>query len=279
MVTFRQGFIWALLVNLFILPLHAQQNTTSGEAVTSTVKGVVIAARSWNVTPKASNLISHLHFIEGQSVRKGDLLVEFDTGLKALEVKLAEATHVRAGVLLDAAVDDLERQEKLKAREAVSLKSYRDAYFAVELAKAELETTKVQLEMASAILGAQKIHAPFDGRISAPLYRENAYVDLAEGTEIATIVSLDPIHVRAPVSIESILTRLRAGEFGKGFAEKIRIELKLSDGLVYKHSGQIVSIGVGIDPETGEGSLLISFPNPQGILRPGLPVLVTGYLD
>jgi len=136
----------------------------------------------------------------------------------------------------------------------------------------------VQLDIASAILDAQSIIAPFKGRITAPLYRENAYVDLTEGTEIATIVQLDPINVRASISVERLLTRLRAGEYGRGFADQIQVELKLSDGLVYKHYGKIISFGVGVDPETGQGTILMSFPNPKGILRPGLPVILTGYL-
>lgn len=273
----RFGLAGLMLVFLSIQPAYAQQTQEPGQDVTDTVVGIVSAANSWDVTPKVSNLISQLHFIEGQKVEKGDLLVEFETGFMQLEVELAEVARLQAEVRLADKEDDLQRQEKLKAREAVSVKSYRNAYFAVELAKADLKFAEVQLKKATAILGAQKIYAPFDGLISVPLYRENAYVDLTEGTEIATIVQLDPIYVLAPISVKRLLTRLKAGEFGADFAKQFRVELKLSDGLVYKHFGQIVSTGVGIDTATGQGTIVVSFPNPQGILRPGLKVSLTGY--
>jgi RND family efflux transporter MFP subunit len=273
-----RGVVWLILATAIAAPLGAQQAGTQGKKVTDTIPGVVVAARSWDVTPKVSNLIERLHFTEGQVVREGDLLVEMIDGFKLLEVELAQAAKERAAIVLEDAQDDLDRQEKLKAREAVSVKSYRDAFFAVEAAKAALKIADVELRIASAILDAQEIYAPIDGRITAPRYRENAYVDLTEGTEIATIVQLDPINVRVPISIESLLTRLRANEYDLKYAKQLSVELKLTDGLVFPQTGQIVSTGVGVDTETGQGTILVSFPNPRGILRPGLKVLVTGYL-
>lgn len=259
-------------------PVVAQQAAPQGDPVTDTVPGIVSAARSWDVTPRVSNLIGRLHFTEGQQVSEGDLLVEMITGFKELEVELAQAAKERAEVAVDDALDDLQRQEKLKAREAVSVKSYQDAFFAVETAKAALKIAEVELKIATEILNAQKIYAPIDGLMTQPRYRENAYVDLPTGTEIATIVQLDPINVRVQVSMERLLTRLRASEFDLEYARGMRFELKLTDGLVYPQPGKIISTGVGVDPETGMGTILMSFPNPRGILRPGLPVLVTGYL-
>ena len=270
--------IWLALVAMIAPPVGAQQTAPQADPVTDTVPGVVVAARSWDVTPRVSNLIGRLHFTEGQQVRKGDLLVEMVTGFKELEVELAQAARERAKVAVDDALDDLERQEKLKAREAVSIKSYQDAFFAVETAKAALKIAEVELKIATEILKAQKIYAPIDGRMTQPRYRENAYVDLTTGTEIATIVQLDPINVRVQVSVERLLTRLRANEFDLEYARGMRIELKLTDGLIYPQPGKIISTGVGVDPETGMGTILMSYPNPRGILRPGLPVLVTGYL-
>jgi len=114
-----RGLFWLILASLSSLPLAAQQAETNGQVVTGTIEGVVVAARSWDVTPKVSNLISRLHFTEGIEVEKGDLLVEMNRGFKQLERDLAEAVRDRAKVLLAEAEDDLQRQKKLKAREAV----------------------------------------------------------------------------------------------------------------------------------------------------------------
>ncbi len=64
--------------------------------VTSSAEGVVMAARSWDISTEFRNKINRLRLVQGQFVKHGDLLVEFDTGFKKLEVELAEAELVRA---------------------------------------------------------------------------------------------------------------------------------------------------------------------------------------
>jgi RND family efflux transporter MFP subunit len=276
------GLIWApapalaLALGLLAAPLEAQQSAATQQKAIEPVSGVVVAARSWDVTPRDNTQITRLYFTEGQEVKEGDLLVELDSGYKQLEVDLARAERDRAGVMLEDYRDTMQRQEKLKTRGAVSVKSYRDAYYAVETAEADLAIANVKLEMAKAVLAAQKIYAPFDGRITASNFRENAYVNRTR--EIATVVQLDPINVRATISAERLVSRLIAEEFGAGFGKTVRVELKLSDGAVYEYPGRIISAGIGVDTNTGQGTLTISFPNPDGILRPGLSVLLTGYV-
>ena len=43
--------------------------------------GIVVPARSWDVSAAAENQIDTVHFIEGQIVKEGDLLVTFDQGV------------------------------------------------------------------------------------------------------------------------------------------------------------------------------------------------------
>jgi membrane fusion protein (multidrug efflux system) len=43
----------------------------------------------------------------------------------------------------------------------------------------------------------------------------------------------------------------------------------LSDGSIYKYKGKIDFIDRNVDPSTGSILLQASFPNPEGLLRPG----------
>lgn len=252
-------------------------HAASAQTITSTVEGIVVPARAWDVSAEVSNKISRLHFIEGQIVAEGDLLVEFDTGFKQLELDLAEARLAEAEVAVAEASEVLARQEELRETDTVSEARYRDALFALRRAEAAYQTLAVQRDMARIILDAQKLYAPFDGQISAPRYRENANVNIEDSREIATIVQLDPIHVRAPVTLERVLVRMQSGEAEEDIKNSISVELSLPDGSAYEHRGRPLTTSYDLDPETEAGVVIIEFPNPDRILRPGMGVIVTGY--
>jgi RND family efflux transporter MFP subunit len=267
----------SLLVSLTTWSASAQQTDGVLGAKISTSKGVVVAARSWDISAEISNKISRIHFVQGQIVKRGDLLVEFDTGFKKLEVALAEAALARASAQLELANEVFDRQEELKSKNAVSLAVYKDALFGAEIAQADQRATEVELEMARSILEAQKLYAPFNGQMSAPRYRENANVDISDGAEIATLVQLDPIHVLFSVPYERVLIRMQSEMTDEEVAASVEVVLELPDGSTYPHLGKIISAGFDLDPETGFNSVLVEFPNPRRVLRPGLKVTATGY--
>lgn len=47
------------------------------------------------------------------------------------------------------------------------------------------------------------------------------------------------------------------------------LELILSDGSVHKHKGKVEFIDRDVDPTTGSILVQASFPNPEGLIRPG----------
>ncbi len=245
--------------------------------ITSTVTGVVVPARAWDVSAEVSNKINRLHFVEGQVVAKGDLLVEFDTGFKELELALAEAQLNEALVAVEKAQEDFVRQQELKDRETVSEAQYQEALFALRAAQASAQTLRVQSDMAASLLAAQKLYAPFSGQMSSPNYRENANVNINRGREVATLVQLDPIHVRAPVPLERVMARLLSGQSEVAIHASIKVGLVLPDGSEFPYMGKIVSASFGLNADTEEAVVLIEFPNPDHLLRPGMEVVVTGY--
>ncbi|MEP1354489.1 MAG: efflux RND transporter periplasmic adaptor subunit [Tateyamaria sp.] len=237
-------------------------------------KGTVTAARSWNLAALVDGRIKSLNFIEGQLVSKGDLLVELDDVLVQLEFSLAKFNMQRAETVLKQREEELGRQEKLKRREVASVASYHDAKYNVELAKTELQVADLKVQVVQAVLAAHKIHAPAAGLISAPRLMVGSNFSVAESGSIATIVQLDPINVRADISVERVLARLQAGTYTMESTRDLKIGISLSNGIEYPLHGKIVSLGFDLDPETGVGSILVEFPNPKGGLRPGLPVVV-----
>lgn len=267
------GLLFLIAALACVRPGYSQQTTDT----LSQANGIVVAARSWDISAEIDNKISRLHFLQGQIVKKGDLLVEFDTGFKKLDVQAAKAALARATANMKLAQDVLQRQEKLKQKDVSSLAQYNEALFKAEIAKADHRSAQVDLKKAEAILTVQTLYAPFDGQMSAARYRENANVDIAKGTEIATLVQLDPIHVVFSVPFDRVFARMSAGETDQKIATSIRVVLTLPNGTQYPHEGRLISGGFDLNPETATQKVLAEFPNPQRILRPGLKVRGAGH--
>jgi RND family efflux transporter MFP subunit len=214
-------------------------------------------------------------------VKKGDVLVEMDKLITTLDLELAEVAVLRAKAAFALTEETLQRQTKLKDRDIASVAKFRDAEITAELARVDLLDAEVKLKKAKAFLQVQTIYAPFDGQMSALRYRDNANVDIADGTEISTLVQLDPIHVLGQEPFTgSTLDRLKAEkETFEDLIQKYRAQLILPNGEVYPHEGRGISIAFDIDSETGLISFLLEFPNPRTILRPGLKVKIINKFE
>jgi RND family efflux transporter MFP subunit len=268
------GLIFAL--GLSVASAMAQQMSNAHGSFTAAGIGIVLPARSWDISAEVSNKINKLHFIEGQFVKKGDLLVEFDRAFKLLEVRLAKTALAQARADLAKAKEKLARKEKL-SESAVSVAELRDAVLDSTIAETVAEKAAIQLEMAELILSAQKLYAPFDGQMTAPRYRDNANVDVAEGHEIATLIQLDPIHVRIEGKYERLFDRLSAGQSEAEVLGRMTLVLQLPNGTRCSHNGRLLTSAFKFNPDTGLGTVIGEFPNPAHILRPGLKVKVSGY--
>ena len=97
-----------------------------------------------------------------------------------------------------------------------------------------------------------------------------------QATALTTVSTLDPIYVDVDQSSAELVALKRAIQAGHvsqdGTAE---VTLKLDDGSVYPLKGKLQFTDVTVDPATGAVRLRAIFPNPEGILLPGLYVRAT----
>jgi multidrug efflux pump subunit AcrA (membrane-fusion protein) len=111
---FLHSFIGAISLALIISTAVAQQARQSDTNLLVTGEGIVVPARSWDVSAEVSNQITKIHFVRGQQVKKGELLVEMDTYFKKLDVELAEVSLLRVNAALKKAKENLQRQTTKK---------------------------------------------------------------------------------------------------------------------------------------------------------------------
>ncbi|MEQ9695197.1 efflux RND transporter periplasmic adaptor subunit [Shimia sp. SDUM112013] len=268
------GLVKMVMIFCFAFAVTGAGKASAEEVISQPgeLNGTVVAAHAWEVSSPINGRIEEILFSEGQSVAEGDLLVRLDDRQARVTLALAESRLKLAEAVLVERDEDLARHEELIEREAVSVAAYGDAAFEREIAQLEKEAADLEVQIAKGVLDLHRITAKADGLISAPRLHEGSNFSVELSGPIAQVVQLNPVHVRVGISLEKVLTRLKEGNYTLDEARSLVYEIVLPDGSAFAERGSAEAVGYDLDPETGEGSILISFPNPEGLLRPGMPV-------
>jgi len=114
------------------------------------------------------------------------------------------------------------------------------------------------------------VTAPISGRIGRSLSTVGALVSANQQDPLAVIQRLDPIFVdmqQSSAELTALRQALQRGEVGPGSAT---VHLTLEDGSAYGYTGQVKFSDIAVDESTGTVTVRASFPNPQGLLLPGM---------
>ena len=144
---------------------------------------------------------------------------------------------------------------------------------AVAVAKAAIHQAEAALKTTRINLGYCSVIAPISGRIGKSNITEGAIVTAYQPLPMATIQQLDPIYVDVPQATTELLHlkhRLQDGSLNHGGNNHNKVRLILEDGATYPLEGTLQFSDVTVDPTTGSVILRIVFPNPEGILLPGM---------
>jgi membrane fusion protein, multidrug efflux system len=144
---------------------------------------------------------------------------------------------------------------------------------AIAAAEAGIQQAEAALETARINRGYTKITAPISGRIGRSNVTEGAIVTAYQPLALATIQQLDPIYVDVPQSTAELLRlqrRLEEGHLNLDGRNQNKVGLVLEDGTAYPLKGTLQFRDVTVDPTTGSVILRAVFPNPEGILLPGM---------
>ena len=155
--------------------------------------GSLRSRRGVVLRPEVSGRITELNFTDGQRVRKGQVLVQFDDQLPLAQVQQSQAE-------LSIAQANQKRNQDLVAENFISRRS-------LDESAANLQVAQAKLALAKATAARLKILAPFDGIVGIRLVNVGDY--LKDGADIVNIEDMDAIYVdfRLPERYQSKLKR------------------------------------------------------------------------
>ena len=206
--------------------------------------GSLRSRRGVVLRPEVSGRITQLNFTDGQRVRKGQLLVQFDAQLPLAQVQQSQAE-------LSIAQANQKRNEELVAQNFISKRS-------LDESAANLQVAQAKLSLAQATAARLRILAPFDGIVGIRLVNVGDY--LKDGADIVNIEDIDAIFVdfRLP---ERFQTKVKQGQTAL-------LDIDALPGK--KYTAQVQAIDPLIDANGRSVGIRGCIDNRQLQLRPGM---------
>ena len=238
--------------------------------LTTELAARVVAFQSSEVRPQVSGVIQRRFFTEGSVVQRGQPLYQIDPSLYRASANEARASVANAQATAEAARIRAERYRPLAEIEAISKQDYTDAVATQRQAQAQIALNRAQLDTARINLRFTTVPAPITGRIGRSLFTVGALVSATQADPLATIQQLDPIFVDIQQSAAELLTLRRALASGGAVPARADVRLKLEDGSDYGLVGSVEFAEAVVDQSTGTVTLRARFPNPKGLLLPGM---------
>lgn len=241
--------------------------------LTTELPGRTSPYRIAEIRPQVNGLIQKRLFTEGSDVKAGQELYQIDPAPFQAALDNAKAALGRAEANLPAIQSRVKRYQEALADKAVSQQDFDDASAALKQAEADVQYYRAMVETARINLNYAHVVSPISGRIGTSTVTDGAIVTAYQPVALATIQQLDPIYVDVPQSTTELLRlqhRLEERRLTRNGSNASQVQLLLPDGMQYPLAGTLQFRDVSVDPSTATVILRMVFPNPDGILLPGM---------
>jgi RND family efflux transporter MFP subunit len=177
--------------------------------------GTVQPSQMVQIRTRATGYLRKISFRPGQVVKPGDLLFEIDPATYQVDVDKAKAEVQRAEAKVKFALAKAAYLKQQQASGNTPGPLVDESEQECQIARADLQMARANLESALLRLAWTRITAPIGGYISRSAFDVGSLVRGEEG-KLATIVSLDPVYVAITVDQGAwfaLRQRIQRGEF------------------------------------------------------------------
>jgi len=233
--------------------------------------GTTVGFVNAQVMPRVQGYLLKQDYKDGASVKIGQLLFEIDDRpyKAALDQALGNLATQRANLRKNQL--DVAKYTPLAAQGAVSKQEFDDAVQATHASEAQVQAADAAVTNARLNLGWTKVYSPIDGIAGIAPVQVGDLV--TPSTVLTTISQVDPMKVTFPITEREYLrfSNVIKEHQEKGqAADEPDLQLILADGSSYRLPGHFYVANRQVDQQTGTILVQALFPNPDGLLRPGL---------
>jgi membrane fusion protein (multidrug efflux system) len=228
------------------------------------------------IRARVAGFLEGVHFAEGMPVHKGQLLYSIDPEEFLSKVATQESHLAQAKTELAKTASDLSRVKPLAEINAVSQSDLDAAQANYDASVAYVDAMEANLHFAKINLGYCTIYSPIDGLIGKTNARIGEFVGKDPNPVILNTVStVDTVRVEFYISEAQYIRlvresrRIRDIDKGAKIQKEQTLSLILADGSIFNEKGFVNFINREVDPQTGSLLVQTTFPNSEGLLKPG----------
>lgn len=244
------------------MPVSVAPATQRTVSDIETFSGRIEAAEFVELRARVAGTVERVHFTDGATVAKGQLLFTIDPRPFEAEVARAESALAAAQSRAALATTELARAQKLLESKAVSRQEFDQLSAGARTSDADIKAAEAALRVARLNLSYAAVRAPIAGRVSRAAVTAGNLVN--EQVVLTTIAATDKVHAYFDGSEQTFL-RVKAA----GTAKPV-VTMGLANETGFPHKGTLDFIDNRLNPQTGAIRLRASFDNRDGRFVPGL---------
>ncbi len=233
--------------------------------------GQFSAVNSVELRAQVGGTLSDIAFQDGQIVQKGELLFTIDP--RPFQIRLDQAiAQIQTAQAREAlAESELWRARQLRQTDFGTAENVDQRAAEQQGALAAIATAKAAIRDAQLDLEFSRVVSPFTGRMGAHLVSVGSLVSGSRGgststTLLATVVSLDPIHLDFDMSEADYLAYQRAH---RGARQQDDVAISLYGDGHFDHHGKLDFIDNALDRSSGTIHARATVANPDFAITPG----------
>lgn len=222
-----------------------------------------------SIVSRCTGTLEEIRVINGQRVRKGDVLFLIDNRSALNILEHAKADLQTAIAQRDNAKLEAESNKELADQGIISDYLLRTSLNALQSAEAQVLQARAAVRDAELHLDYCTIKSPVDGLVGNILPRIGDVI--AEGTMLTQIAGVSEMEVGFSVTESQIHAMVaELGSLDKLVEIAPPLTLRFKDGSEYRYKGVITSLSGMVDQQTGSVTCYVTFPNPDGELFSGM---------
>ncbi|MBI9080215.1 MAG: efflux RND transporter periplasmic adaptor subunit [Pseudodesulfovibrio sp.] len=255
------------------VPVTTVKAETKDTPVSLKAVGNVKASNSVTVKSRVDGHILRIHFLDGDTLKAGQLLYTIDPETYIYTQKGAQANVAGDRASAELARKDYIRYKELFEKNVVSKDEYEQKLTAYETARKTMEADAAQEDIAKRNVHFTQITSPIDGIAGSTLLDEGNLV-AADKDELVIIKTVTPADVQFSIpghDLNLVRSHFVDDELPT-FAKPASMEMEPVEGI-------LTFVDNWVNPDTGMISLKARFANEEAKLWPGQFVTISLVLD